>query len=249
MFVAQARSESGSGSFTSNRSAFCVSTFSILVKRLILALGTRSVLNHPLLDQLDSSVRDIVPTEPVQFRGEWSSSSRRNYASEGQEGTGSGPFVDVVDLRWRGALTSANVISGIAFLLTAHDLYWVKTAEAGLTLPVDISLHAYAGYTNDAATFTASMAGACLPGVPVPVSVDLARTCALGPTVLTTGRVTCLARANSAAFFVLLIQRSLLKMGRKRLWRLRDDVGSSLPPGIRHLLAHGRTGSVRSQPR
>jgi hypothetical protein len=29
---------------------------------------------------------------------------------------------------------------------------------------------------------------------------------------------------NSAAFFVLLLQRGLLKVGRKRLWRVRNDM-------------------------
>jgi hypothetical protein len=206
------------------------------------------VLNHPLLDQLDSSICDLVPGESVEFGGEWTTSSRRAYKSETQIGSGAGPFVDVVDFRWRGALTSAGPFSGIAFLLTADNLYWAKAPEVSLTLPVDVSLHAYAGYTTEGATFTASLAGAFLPGAPVAGSADLARACALGPNVLITGRVTCLARANSAAFFVLLIQRGLLKMGRKRLWRLRDDVASSLPSGIRELLAHRRTGSVRSQP-
>jgi hypothetical protein len=206
------------------------------------------VLNHPLLDQLDSSICDLVPGESVEFGGQWTTSSRRAYKAEAQIGTGSGPFVEVVDFRWRGALTSAGPISGIAFLLTADNLYWAKAPEVSLTLPVEVSFHAYAGYTAEGATFTASLAGAFLPGVPVAGSTDVAGACALGPEALLTGRVTCLARANSAAFFVLLIQRGLLKMGRKRLWRLRDDIASSLPPGIRELLARRRTGSVRAHP-
>ena len=206
------------------------------------------MLTHPILDQLDSSMRDRVPSESVEFGGEWTTSSRRAYTSEAQIGTGSGPFVEVVDVRWRGALTSAGPFSGIAFLQTADDLYWAKSPEVSLTLPVDVSFHAYAGYTAEGATFTASLAGAHLPGVRVAGSEDLPGTCTLGPNALIAGRVTCLARTNSAAFFVLLIQRGLLKMGRKRLWRLRDDVASSLPPGIRELLTHRRTGSIRSQP-
>ncbi len=206
------------------------------------------MLNHPVLDQLDSSICHVVPSESVEFRGQWTTSSRRAYKSGAQIGTGGGPFVEVVDFRWRGALTSAGPFSGIAFLLTADNLYWAKAPEVSLTLPVDVSLHAYAGYTADCATFSASLACALLPGVPVAGSADLAGACDLGPHVLTTGRVTCLARTNSAAFSVLLIQRSFLKMGRKRLWRLRDDAASSLPSGIRELLANHRTGSVRSHP-
>jgi hypothetical protein len=205
------------------------------------------VLNHPLLDQLNSSIGDLVPGESVEFSGEWTNSSRQAYKSEAQIGTGSGPFVEVVDFRWRGALTSAKPFSGIAFLLTADNLYWAKAPEVSLTLPVDVSLHAYAGYTAEGATLTAGLGGAFLPGAPVAGSADLAGSCALGPNVLITGRVTCLARTSSADFFVLLIPRGLLKMGRKRLWRLREDVAASLPPGIRELLVYRRTGFIPNQ--
>lgn len=212
-------------------------------------LESRLVLSHPLLDQLDSSVCDLVPGESVECGGEWTTSSRQTYKSEAQIDTGSGPFVEVVDFRWRGALTSAGPFSGIAFLLTADNLYWAKAPEVSLTLSVDVSLHAYDGYAAERATFTASLAGAFLPGVPVAGSADLAGACSLGPNVLTTGRVICLARTSSADFFVLLIPRGLLKMGRKRLWRLRDDVASSLPTDIRELLVYRRTGCIRSQSR
>lgn len=207
------------------------------------------VLTHPLLDQLNSSIGGLGPGESVDVGGEWTTSSRQTYKSEAQIGSGSGPFVEVVDVRWRGALTSASPFSGIAFLRTAESLYWAKAPEISATLPVDVSLHAYAGYTAEGATFTASLGGAFLPGVPVAGSPDLARACTLGPNVLITGRVTCLARTSSADFLVLLIPRGLLKMGRKRLWRLREDVAPSLPPVARELLTHRRTGVVPNQPR
>jgi hypothetical protein len=206
------------------------------------------VLSHPLLDQLDSLLQDVVAGESVQFRGEWATPARRTYKAAEQEGTGSGPWVDVVDSYWRGALTSVGPVSGIAFMVTARDLYWAKAPMISLTLPVDVSFHAYAGYEPAAATFTASIAGAGLPGVPVPGIADPAGACTLGPDVLTTGRVACLARVSTAAFFVLLLQRDLLKVGRKRLWRVRDDITSSLPEGTRELLTHRRTGFVRSGP-
>jgi hypothetical protein len=202
--------------------------------------------SHPLLDRLDSALRDHVPREPVDFAGEWSRPSRRTYKSEAQVGTGSGPFADVVDFRWRGTLTGAAPIGGIAFLLTAGDLYWAKAPEISLALTVDVSLHAYAEYGADRATFTASIAGAYLPGTPVSVSSDVTESCSVQRGIVTTGRVSCLARASSAAFFVLLFQRGLLKVGRKRLWCVRDEIASSLPADIRELLSHRRTGSVLS---
>jgi hypothetical protein len=204
--------------------------------------------NHPLLDQLDIALRDRVPEEPVAIAGEWSYPTRRTYKGEAQLGTGCGPFADVVDVRWRGTLTCAGPISGIAFILTGGNLYWAKAPEISLALPVNVSLHAYAEYTTQRATFTAKMAGAFLPGVPVSVSSDLAEACTVEQGILRTGRVSCLAQASSAAFFVLLFQRGLLKVGRKRLWRVHDEITSFLPPGMRELLTHRRTGTVLSRP-
>lgn len=200
------------------------------------------VPNHPFLDQLDLSLSGLIPAEPVELRGEWSQASRRTYRSGAQIGTGSGPFVDVVDLRWRGALTCDTAISGIAFLAVADTLYWVKASDASLSLAVGVSLHAYSGYTDQGATFAASLSDTRLPGVPVPGRVDLVEACALEPGVLTTGRVARVARASSAAFFVLLMPRSCLRFGRKRLWRLREELAAALPDAGRQLLTHRRTG-------
>ena len=150
-----------------------------------------------MLDQLDIALRDRVPTEPVTFAGEWSNPSRRTYKAEAQLGTGAGPFADVVDFRWRGTLTCAGPIGGIALLVTTGNLYWVKGVEISSTLSVDVSLHAYADYRAERATFTAGMAGACLPGIPVAVSSDSARPCLVEQGVVKTGQVSCLAQANS----------------------------------------------------
>jgi hypothetical protein len=202
------------------------------------------VTTHPVLEQLDIALRGRIPDESVDFAGTWSKLSRRTYKSEAQRGTGCGPFADVVDLRWRGTLTAAGPIGGIAFLLTAGNLYWAKAPEFSPALSVDISLHAYAEYTTERATFTATMAGAYLAGVPVSVTSDLAQACSVEEGIVRTGRVLRLAQASSAAFFVLLFPRRILKRGRKRLWRVREEVTGLLPADLRELLTHHRTGSV-----
>jgi hypothetical protein len=83
-----------------------------------------------------------------------------------------------------------------------------------------------------------------VPGVPVDAADDLARTCTLESGAVVTGRVLCLARAASAAFYVLLIPRETLKMGRKRLWHVRDNVASGMPEDLRQLLTRRRAGYV-----
>jgi hypothetical protein len=201
----------------------------------------------PLLDQLDIALRDCVPHEPVTLSGEWAQPSRRTYKSEPQLGTGAGPFADVIDLRWRGTMMATGPVSGLAFLLTPENLYWAKAPDISPLLSVDISLHAYADYMTDRATFTANIAGAYLPGVPVSVGPDLAQACTVGPSDIWTGRLTRLAQVNSAAVFVLILQRRLLKVGRKRLWHVRDDIASFLTPDIRDLLTRRRTGTLRRQ--
>ena len=202
------------------------------------------MIEHSFLQRLDSSLLGLVPPQPVELRGEWSETLRRTYKTEAQLGTGAGPFVDVVDRRWNGALSCSIEISGIAFLLTADRLYWAKAPAVSLTLPVSVLLHAYARYKNEVATFTASMGGAGLPGVPVSNGENPKDVCNLGANSLTTGRVTSLAQASGGTFFVLLFQRSLLKVGRNRLWHLREEITTLLPPDIGKLLTRRRDGSV-----
>jgi hypothetical protein len=208
--------------------------------------GTASpaMRRHPFFDELDASLAGLIPEEPVEFTGEWMRTERRTYKTSGQTGTGDGPFVDVVDQRWRGTLTGTVPIAGIAFLVTNAELFWVKSSPAAAALPVDVSLHAYAGYSPAQATFTAGLGGAGLPGVPVACGPDLVGSCTLGPRKCTTSKVVELAQVDVTAFAVLLIQRLFLKTGRSRLWRLREELTSSLPPHVREVLTRRRSGSM-----
>jgi hypothetical protein len=203
---------------------------------------------HLLFDELDAALAALVPQEPVELVGSWFPSARRTYETARQSGTGSGPFVDVVDLRWRGTLTCPVPMAGIGFLVTPAGLFWVKSTPAAVSLPVDISLHAYAEYSAGQATFSAGLGGAVLPGVTVAYGVDLACCCTLGPARVTTARLEQLAQADTAAFVVLLIQGRFLKVGRHRLWRIRDELASSLPPHVGEILTRRRTGSIPWEP-
>ena len=202
-----------------------------------------AALHHPLLEELDSSLASFVPKEPVAFSGSWTTSRRRTYERHAQDGSGSGPFVDVVDHRWRGAVSSAIPFAGVLLLLTPTELHWVKSGPAALTHPVDLSLTALADDSPERATFGARMGAAHTPAVPVSYGADLSRVVALGPLATTTGCVTGVARADGAAFFVLLLPGSAVETGRNRLWRLRDALTTrSLSPPVRDLLTRGRSG-------
>ena len=203
---------------------------------------------HPLFDELDTSLAALVPKEPVEFVGSWLTSARRTYEAARQTGTGSGPFVDVVDLRWSGTLTCPAPIVGIAFLVTAAGLFWVKSTPATTVLPVDVSLHAHADYSAEQATFAAGMGGVVLPGVPVVCGSDLERCCTLGPPRFATTQLAQLAEADTAAFVVLLIQARFVKIGRRRLWHLREELASSLPQRVREILTRRRAGTIHWDP-
>jgi hypothetical protein len=202
------------------------------------------VMQHPFLQYLESSLTNIAPRLAVELRGDWSEKFRRTYESKTQLGTGGGPYVDVVDRWWRGTLNCSSEISGIAFLLTEQCVYWVKSPVASLTLPVDVSLHAYANYIRQHATFTAQLGGAGLPGVPVLIEDNVAGVCRVEPNTFTTCQAACLAQTSTTIFAVLLFPRMLFKFGRNRLWHLHNEIASSLPPDIGKLLTRQRAGNI-----
>jgi hypothetical protein len=200
------------------------------------------MLKAPFFQLLDSSI--ALPTEPVEIEGAWSKSLRRVYKSATQLESGSGPFVEVVDVRWTGTLKCSTEIAVLALLATATTIHWVKAPTISSSLPVEVSLHAYAGYTIDRATFASRIADASPPGVPIAAASDLTTACALGPRRFTSGHVTCLAQASEAAFAFVVFPRSVVKVGRNHLWRVRDHLASSMPPYIRNLLTRGRAGAA-----
>ena len=198
--------------------------------------------DHPFFRLLDSSMSGRIPSEPVEVVGDWSTKTRKTYQSEEQKGTGLGPFVEVVDRRWHGTLSCRTTATSIIFLVTATKVYWAKAPTVALTLSVDVSLHAYAGCAGNRATFVAGLGGAGLPGVPVAAPTKLDEVCPPGPMRFSVGRVVTLACADSAALVAMVLPGLVVKMGRNHLWRIRDDVASSLPADIRDLLSRRRSG-------
>jgi hypothetical protein len=206
------------------------------------------MLQSSFFDQLDASLNELVPAHRVECHGAWSTSRRRTYASPSRQGTGAGPYVEVIDARWGGAVTAEVEISAIAFLATACEIFWVKTPVVATTLEAQITLSAYADSTPQRATLSASLGGAVLPGVPIAAEGRLEDVCAAGPQVLTAGRVARLAESKEASIFAVVLPREALKMGRNHLWRLRDDLAARLTPMQRELLTRRRSGTVMPDP-
>ena len=70
---------------------------------------------HPFVDAISSALAGVVPEEPVEVDGDWSSSKRRTYKEESQLGSGEGPYVEVVDHRWHGVIRGTKPLVGIGF--------------------------------------------------------------------------------------------------------------------------------------
>jgi hypothetical protein len=51
------------------------------------------------------------------------------------------------------------------------------------------------------------------------------------------------AKVDHATFVVILLQKDVVKMGRKHLWHLRDELALALPEDTRRVLT---TGVIRS---
>lgn len=206
------------------------------------------MLDHPLLDRIDAALTGLLPEVTVGLRGEWSARSRRTYPTAAQEDPGSGPFDDVIDHVWHGRVESADAVTGMAFLRTGTDVCWVKAADASPTLAVNLSLHAWAEHLADRMTFAAGLGNAVLPGMSVRASPALPRGCLVAPGAIPVGRLARIARTDEVDFLVALFPGQAVKFGRKRLWRLRDELASQLPEDVRELMSRGRTGSWRLKP-
>jgi hypothetical protein len=190
----------------------------------------------------------VIPQLPVELRGEWSSSIRRTYESPAQSGTGAGPFVEVEDVRWHGTLECSAPLAGIAFLVTSGRVDWVRSPPATVAPTLELSLHRYAGHVDAGASFAASLHGARLHTVPVPGTPNLRESCTPRAGSLLTGSGHLVAEAGGVEFWVVLVPGSVIKVGRNRIWHLRDELAAVLPVDVRQVLARRRTGGWAIQP-
>lgn len=199
------------------------------------------------LDELDLALARVVPPETVTVEGQWASSRRGTYRHEDSR-PGVGPFLEVLDWTWKGTLVGADPLAAIVFLEEPAAVHWVKSARVASSLPVNLSLHAYADHSSKVATFAASVGDDGPPAVPVADTGSPAETCEISAGPFVTGRVAVLARTEGADLLVLLFPARLVKIGRNRLWRLRDQYAAELPPRLREVLTRRRTGILSVAP-
>jgi hypothetical protein len=188
-------------------------------------------------------IRKLLPAEAVRMSGAWASKPQRRYASPEQLGSGAGPYVETVDWRWDGVFESASSLAGVAFLSVDQRVYWVKSQPPAVRPAVGFSAHGWAARPG-AVSVAASFHGSVLPSAPAEIGEEPPAACAIGASATAAGTLHVVARIERVAFAVLLLPASAVRVGRNRLWHLREDVASQLPSDQRLLLTRGRSGAL-----
>lgn len=194
---------------------------------------------------LFQALRAVVPGEEIRMHGVWAGKPQRRYASPQQSGTGEGPYIETVDWRWDGAFEGASALTGLAILSLGQRLSWVKSVPPTVRPAVRFAAHGWAGHPGSVSA-TGSFHGAYLPSMPIHISNEPPASCVTGPLEGRTGTPHVVMRLDELVFAVVLLPASAIKVGRNRLWHLREGLASQLPPTLQRLLTRGRSGEVGS---
>jgi len=188
-------------------------------------------------------LRDVLRGEEVRIAGAWSPKPQLRYASAAQLGTGEGPYLQTVDWRWDGTVECAASLVGIAILMVEERAYWVKSQPPVAQAAVSVMAAGWAAQA-DSVSFGGAFHGAYPPSVPVQISDEPPASFVLGSEETSTGLLHVVAGAGGATFGLVLLPGAAVKVGRNRLWHLRNEVASRLPPELNGLLTRGRSGEL-----
>jgi hypothetical protein len=93
---------------------------------------------------------------------------------------------------------------------------------------------------------TGTFHGAFLPSAPTEATNEPPASCLIGEPVTSTGTLHVVGRLEKIVFAVVLLPAPAVKVGRNRLWHLRENIAARLPPELRELTTRRRSGEVRS---
>jgi len=140
-------------------------------------------------------------------------------------------------------MIGVSLVVGIAVLAIDQGVYWVKSQPPVARGVVRFSVWGWAGRPC-CVSFAGGFHGAGTPSVPVEISDEPPTSCIVGSSRTSTGLLHVVARIGRAAFGVVLLPASAVKVGRNRLWHLREGIASELSPELHHLTTRGRSGEV-----
>jgi hypothetical protein len=188
-------------------------------------------------------LQEIVGTEEVQMSGAWNVKRQRRYASPTQSGTGEGPFIETFDWRWEGTFLGSSPLVGLALLSSARHTYWAKSAPPGSCPEVCVLVTGWVDASHQVSA-TGSFHGSGLPSIPVAIHDEPPVSCIIGASRGSVGIPHVVMRLEPLVFSVLLLPASAIKVGRKRLWHLREKLASGIPPSLRQILTRRRSGQI-----
>lgn len=191
-------------------------------------------MTHTQLAEFTAPIAALTAEERVVLRGQWLPPGLNSPRAA----------LGIEDARWEGAFESADPLAGLVFLCTARETHWIKSGPPSLGPRLAISLHRASGGVGPA-TLAASLDSASLPSVTVRGTAILAASCTPHPGTLSTGRIHIVCEAGDAALAVLLLPARILRTGRNRLWRLRDELVPGLPIPLGEVLTKRRSGVLR----
>lgn len=186
---------------------------------------------------------EVLAAEEIRMSGAWSDKAQRRYASPDQLGTGTGPYIETVDWRWDGAFEGGSPLVGVAMLVRDGYFHWTKSLPPVARPAVTFSTHGWAA-RSCSVSVTGSFHGAYLPAVPVEATDEPPVSCLIGKPMASTGTPHLVGRLERVGFAVVLLPASAVKVGRNRLWHLRDGIASRLSRELRTLMTRARSGKV-----
>lgn len=162
-------------------------------------------------------------TVPIRLHGEW---------QKGKDG------------QWEGAAESAVPIASIVFLTNGSFCAWCKSDKISESLRVSFKVfpHEKEGKEFHISFFAGGGGRQFCVEIEPPGNDPKIH----APRLVPTGKLVRFAAVGGEDridAYVLFIARDDLKVGRKRLWRVRKSVAAGLHEPFRTWLTHGRTGA------
>jgi hypothetical protein len=143
--------------------------------------------------------------------------------------------------------TLGEVLAGVLFLRhsPAEPWAWAKSAPPAPGPVLSITLSRWASERR--CTFGAAFHRAARPAEALTLVAEPAASCRFAPS-LRIGRADVVARCAGAEVALLVLPPEPLRVGRSRLWRVRDELAGALPEEARAVLTRGRTGILLDAP-
>lgn len=190
---------------------------------------------------------EVIPKEVVSICGEWTSQRQLRYAQAGQSGTGAGPFVETELWQWTGTCKAPLPLAGLVIVGREHRFCWAKSAPAAVDVSLSLSVSGWR-HAPSSVSLSASFHGASLGWSPLHLTDEPPLACKLDAATVETGVPHVLTTLDGVVFSVVFLPGASLRVGRNRLWRVREELAARLSAPLADLLTRRRSGQIEVSP-